>query len=96
MLTLDYRISLATAPEVSSRFPLSHHWDEEEPRLLVCEAKLLPHQGKNKSSMAIPEPSSGMSWSRRASSSTMTMFAASSSDKKDKVSQNNAVYFPSN
>ena len=76
-----------SASEVSGRFPLSHEWDEEEPRLLVCEAKLLPHQGKNKSTMMLPEPGPGASWSRRASSSTMTMFAASSTEKKDKVSE---------
>ena len=70
-----------SVPEVSGRFPLSHHWDEEEPRLLVCEAKLLPDQGKHKISSAM-----GMSWSRRASSSTMTVFPPSVYDSREKVS----------
>jgi hypothetical protein len=61
-------------------------WDEEEPRLLVCEAKLLPKSGKSKMNMSLPEPSPGTSSSRRASSSTMTMPAASDSDKDSKVS----------
>jgi hypothetical protein len=29
-------------PEVQGRVPVNHAWDEEEPRLLVVEAKLLP------------------------------------------------------
>jgi hypothetical protein len=29
-------------PSLSDRFVLSHRWDSEEPKLLVCEAKLQP------------------------------------------------------
>nr|CAD7588439.1 unnamed protein product [Timema genevievae] len=46
------------------RFVLSHQWDAEEPKLVVCEAKLLP---KNTSNLDTPH------YSRRMSSSTVTM-----------------------
>jgi hypothetical protein len=29
-------------PDIQGRVPVNHAWDEEEPRLLVVEAKLLP------------------------------------------------------
>ncbi|XP_021936986.1 intraflagellar transport protein 140 homolog isoform X3 [Zootermopsis nevadensis] len=81
------QISTGTSQEVSGRFVLSHVWDEDEPRLLVCEAKLLPKSGKSKMSVPLPEPSPGTSSSRRASSSTMTMPAASNSDKESKEAE---------
>ncbi|XP_069684990.1 intraflagellar transport protein 140 homolog [Periplaneta americana] len=87
------QVSMGPTRDVSGRFALSHQWDEEEPRLLVCEAKLLPNSGKSKISMAMPEPSPGTSWSRRASSSTMTVLAASGSEKKDKTSEVMLVTF---
>jgi hypothetical protein len=65
---------------------LSHQWDEEQPRLLVCEAKLLPKSGNCKMSMPLSEPSAGASSSRRGSSTTMTMLIPSGSDKNSKVS----------
>nr|CAD7423412.1 unnamed protein product [Timema monikensis] len=46
------------------RFVLSHQWDAEEPKLVVCEAKLLP---KKTSNVDTPH------YSRRMSSSTVTM-----------------------
>jgi hypothetical protein len=76
---------------VSGRFALSHQWDEEQPRLLVCEAKLLPKSGNLKMSMPFTEPSPGASSSRRGSSSTMTMLAPSGSDKNGKVSEEESV-----
>lgn len=86
-IKLAYRISSGTtSQDVSGRFALSHQWDEEEPRLLVCEAKLLPRSGSSRISMPQPEPTSGMFSSRRASSSTMTMIVASDSDNNSKVS----------
>ncbi|KAJ9573631.1 hypothetical protein L9F63_008972, partial [Diploptera punctata] len=33
----DQLIPNSSAAQVSARFPLSHHWDEEEPRLLICK-----------------------------------------------------------
>lgn len=85
-IQLPYRIATGTSQDVSGRFALSHQWDEEEPRLLVCEAKLLPKPGKSKISVPVSEPSPGTSWSRRASSSTMTVLAPSDFDQKNKVS----------
>ncbi|XP_046399396.1 intraflagellar transport protein 140 homolog [Ischnura elegans] len=32
---------------IFDRFVLSHHWDEHEPKLLVCEAKMLPSNDGN-------------------------------------------------
>jgi hypothetical protein len=37
----DYQ-SGAGHPEVVGRVPVNHAWDQEEPRLMVVEAKLLP------------------------------------------------------
>jgi hypothetical protein len=75
-----------TSQDVSGRFALSHQWDEEEPRLLVCEAKLLPRSGSRRISIPQSEPTSGVPSSRRASSSTMTMPVVSDSDNNSKVS----------
>lgn len=69
---------------------LSHQWDEEQPRLLVCEAKLLPKSGNRKISMPFTEPIPGASSSRRGSSSTMTMLEPSGTDKNGKVSKGEA------
>ena len=30
------------ARDIRGRHPVSHYWDPNEPKLLVCEAKLLP------------------------------------------------------
>jgi intraflagellar transport protein 140 len=30
------------ARDVAGRHPISHYWDLTEPKLLVCEAKLIP------------------------------------------------------
>ncbi|XP_034252751.1 intraflagellar transport protein 140 homolog [Thrips palmi] len=49
------------------RFVLSHCWDQEEPKLLVCEAKRHP-QAASQSTKEKPSL-----WTRRASSSIMTM-----------------------
>jgi len=79
---------------VSDRFALSHQWDEEQPRLLVCEAKLLPKSRDHKMSMPFSEPSSGTSSSRRGSSTTMTMLAPFGCDKNSKVSEEEGLGMP--
>ena len=38
----DYQAGAGPHPEVQGRVPVNHAWDQEEPRLLVVEAKLLP------------------------------------------------------
>ncbi|CAG0897138.1 unnamed protein product [Darwinula stevensoni] len=53
------RTKFESAKEVGGRFVLSHFWDPEEPRLLVCEAKRLP-QPKNEKLVSSPDLS--MSW----------------------------------
>ncbi|KAK7788798.1 hypothetical protein R5R35_010909 [Gryllus longicercus] len=57
-------LSQPPARTLSGRFVLSHQWDAEEPKLLVCEAKLLPKPSRNKDVA---------SWPRRVSTSTVTL-----------------------
>ncbi|KAE8751558.1 hypothetical protein FOCC_FOCC001805 [Frankliniella occidentalis] len=60
------------------RFVLSHCWDQEEPKLLVCEAKRHPQapslKTKEKTSL----------WTRRASSTVMTMPACNDTSASTK------------
>ena len=79
---------------MSDRFALSHQWDDEQPRLLVCEAKLLPKSRNRKISMPFSEPSPGTSSSRRGSSTTMTMLGPSGCDKNIKVSEEEGLGMP--
>lgn len=44
MKLIIFRGKNQAARDIAGRFPISHHWDPEEPKLLVCEAKCLPHQ----------------------------------------------------
>ncbi|XP_076028823.1 intraflagellar transport protein rempA [Oratosquilla oratoria] len=41
-ITLQERTKKETSKDVRGRFVMSHFWDMEDPRLLVCEAKSLP------------------------------------------------------
>jgi len=43
-----YRGKAEAAKEIAGRYPLSHHWDWEEPKLLVCEAKWVPSKDGEK------------------------------------------------
>lgn len=45
-----HRAKRETAREVGGRFVMSHMWDAEDPRLLVCEAKSLHGSKKQKDS----------------------------------------------
>lgn len=49
------------------RFVLSHCWDQEEPKLLVCEAKRHPQ------ATSLGTKEQAPLWTRRASSTVMTM-----------------------
>ncbi|KAK3865459.1 hypothetical protein Pcinc_025661 [Petrolisthes cinctipes] len=45
---LNHRAKKETAREVGGRFVMTHMWDAEDPRLLVCEAKSLHVTKKNR------------------------------------------------
>ena len=47
-MILPFRAKCETAQEVGGRFVMSHMWDVENPRLLVCEAKSLHNTKKQK------------------------------------------------
>lgn len=51
-----YRAKRETAREVGGRFVMSHMWDAEDPRLLVCEAKSLHGSKKPKDSYLSSSP----------------------------------------
>lgn len=51
-----YRAKRETAREVGGRFVMSHMWDAEDPRLLVCEAKSLHSTKKQKDSYLSSSP----------------------------------------
>lgn len=44
----ECRAKKETAREVGGRFVMTHMWDAEDPRLLVCEAKSLHVTKKNR------------------------------------------------
>ena len=41
------------ARDIRGRHPVSHYWDPTEPKLLVCEAKLLPVDRKKEQKDAV-------------------------------------------
>ena len=45
----DFRGKNQAAKDVAGRHPISHSWDWEEPKLLVCEAKYTPPREPEKS-----------------------------------------------
>ncbi|XP_050709384.1 intraflagellar transport protein 140 homolog [Eriocheir sinensis] len=53
---LNSRAKRETAREVGGRFVMSHMWDAEDPRLLVCEAKSLHGSKKQKDSYLSSSP----------------------------------------
>lgn len=50
MVAFDWRGKCQSAKDVAGRHPISHFWDWEEPRLFVCEAKILEIDQKVSSS----------------------------------------------
>lgn len=30
------------AKDIEGRYPITHHWDAHDPKLVVCEARILP------------------------------------------------------
>ncbi|ELT94193.1 hypothetical protein CAPTEDRAFT_114177 [Capitella teleta] len=63
--------------DTAGRYPLSHFWDHEEPKLLVCEAQVLPPDQLKAAPSAVPDHNKNVSLTKATMEETVEVLVVS-------------------